>query len=326
MKKIMWITFLWALVLWGCGGPEIKLFTDATDALEEFTLEGDAREKILIIPVRGIISGSPDEGLLAVKPSVLQEVVSQLQKAERDKNVKGVILQICTLGGTVTASDILYHEIKGFRKRKDIKIVALLMDVATSGGYYIALPADLIIAHPTTVTGSVGVVFIQPDLTRLMEKIGLRVNVNKSGENKDMGAFFRETTPEEEAIIQQVVDKMGNRFVELVSKHREIGGEKLSRVASAQIMMADDAEKIGLVDRIGYMQDALDDIKKLGGLPENARVVVYRRSHYPDDNYYNPLTMNIGSKTFNLLDLSMDKTLGLLPPGFYHLWYQNQHK
>lgn len=117
---------------------------------------------------------------------------------------------------------------------------------------------------------------------------------------------------------------MGNRLVGLVSKHREIGGEKLTRVASAQIMMADDAEKIGLVDRIGYIQDALDDIKKLGGLPENARVVVYRRSQYPDDNYYNPITINTGSKTFNLLELSMDKTLRLLPPGFYHLWYQNQ--
>ncbi|HSM47942.1 MAG TPA: S49 family peptidase, partial [Draconibacterium sp.] len=188
MKKIFLILVISALVLSGCGAPQIKLFTDSTDPLKEFTLEGKGREKILIIPIRGLISNAPDERLLSTKPSVVQEVVSQLKRAEDDENIKAIILQIESLGGTVTASDILYHEIKRLKEKKEIIIVAVLMDIATSGGYYIALPSDLIVAHPTTVTGSVGVVFIRPDMTDLMGKIGLRFNVSKSGENKDMGA------------------------------------------------------------------------------------------------------------------------------------------
>jgi protease IV len=172
MRKMFLVVAISVLISSGCGAPQVKLFTDSTDPLKEFTLEGKTREKILIIPIRGLISTAPDEGLLSTKPSLVQEVVSQLKRAEDDKNIKAIILQIGSLGGTVTASDILYHEIKRLKEKNEIKIVAVLMDIATSGGYYIALPADLIVAHPTTVTGSVGVVLIRPDLTVLMEKIG----------------------------------------------------------------------------------------------------------------------------------------------------------
>ncbi len=323
MKKIFLIMVISALILSGCGAPQIKLFTDSTDPLKEFTLEGKTREKILIIPIRGLISNAPDEGLLSTKPSVVQEVVSQLKRAEDDKNIKAIILQIGSLGGTVTASDILYHEIKRLKEKREIKIVAVLMDIATSGGYYIALPADLIVAHPTTVTGSVGVVFIRPDLTDLMGKIGIRVNISKSGENKDMGAIYREATPEEKALLQDLVDKMGKRFIDLVSEHRDIDDERLSDVASARIILADEAEKLGLIDRTGYIQDALDEVKTLAGLPDNARVVVYRRSYYPDDNYYNPITMNNGGKTLYLIDSGINKSATILAPGFYYLWLQD---
>ncbi len=323
MKKIFLIMVISALILSGCGAPQIKLFTDSTDPLKEFTLEGKTREKILIIPIRGLISNAPDEGLLSTKPSVVQEVVSQLKRAEDDQNIKAIILQIGSLGGTVTASDILYHEIKRLKEKREIKIVAVLMDIATSGGYYIALPADLIVAHPTTVTGSVGVVFIRPDLTDLMAKIGIRVNISKSGENKDMGAIYREATPEEIALLKDLVDKMGKRFIDLVSEHRGIDDERLSDVASAKIMLADEAEKLGLIDRTGYIQDALDEAGKLAGLPDNARVVVYRRSYYPDDNYYNPITMNNGGKTLYLIDSGINKNAAILAPGFYYLWLQD---
>jgi protease IV len=324
MKKIFLIMAVSALVLSACGAPQVKLFTDSTDPLKEFTLEGKTREKILVIPIRGLISNTPDEGFLSTKPSVVQEVVSQLKRAENDKNIKAIILQIGSFGGTVTASDILYHEIKRLKEKKEIKIVAVLMDVATSGGYYIALPADLIVAHPTTVTGSVGVVFIRPDLTDLMGKIGLRVNISKSGQNKDMGAFYRDATPEEKNLLQDLVDKMGKRFINLVSEHRDIDDHGLSDVASARVMLADEAEKLGLIDRTGYIQDALDEAKQLAGLPEDTRVVVYRRSNYPDDNYYNPITMNSNGKAFYMIDLGIDKTATLLAPGFYYLWLQDK--
>jgi protease IV len=323
LTDIISILILSCLILSGCGAPRIKLFTDSTDPLKEFTLEGTTKEKILIIPIRGLISNSPDEGFLSTKPSVVQEVVSQLNIAEDDDNIKSIILQIGSLGGTVTASDILYHEITRLKEKKDVKIIAVLMDIATSGGYYIALPADLIIAHPTTVTGSVGVVFIRPEVTDLMGKIGFRVNVVKSGENKDMGAFYREATDEEKELLQNLVDKMGERFIDLVSEHRNIDDQGLSEVASAKIMLADEAEQLGLIDRTGYIQDALDEAKRLAGLPDDTRVVVYRRSNYPDDNFYNPITMNSNAKTLSMIDLGVKNTAPFLAPGFYYLWLQN---
>ncbi len=323
MKKMFLVGLTLVLIISGCGAPQVKLFTDSTDPLKEFVLEGKRKEKILVIPIRGLISNAPDEGFFTTKPSMVQEVVSQLRLAEKDENIKAIVLQIESLGGTVTASDILYHEIKRLKEKKEIIIVALLMDIATSGGYYIALPADLLIAHPTTVTGSIGVVFIRPDLTELMRKIGFRVNVNKSGDKKDMGAFYREASPDEIEILQELVDRMGKRFVDLVAKHRNMDSRTLSEVASAKIMLADEAEKLALIDRTGYIQDALDETRKLAALPEDTRVVVYRRSHYPNDNYYNPITMKSGGKALYMIDLGLDHTASFLAPGFYYLWLNN---
>lgn len=322
MRKMFLVVVISVLIISGCGAPEVKLFTDSTDPLQEFTLEGKTKEKILIIPIRGLISTAPDEGFLSTKPSLVQEVVSQLKRAKDDKNIKAIILQIDSLGGTVTASDILYHEIKRLKEEKEIIIVAVLMDLATSGAYYIALPANLIVAHPTTVTGSVGVVFIRPDLTELMNKIGIRVNVSKSGEKKDMGTFYRDSSPEENELFQELVDKIGKRFVDLVSEHRNIDNQSISHVASAKIMLADEAEKLGLIDRTGYINDALDETKKLAGLPDNTKIVVYRRSNYPDDNYYNPITMKSSGKDLYMINLGIDNKATLLAPGFYYLWLQ----
>ena len=109
------------------------------------------------------------------RPSQVQEVVSRLRRAEKDEEVKAVLLEINSPGGSITASDILYHEIMDFKERTGARVVAALMDVAASGGYYIALPADRIIAHPTTITGSVGVILVQPKVTGLMDKLGLRL-------------------------------------------------------------------------------------------------------------------------------------------------------
>ncbi|NNK84549.1 MAG: S49 family peptidase, partial [Desulfobacterales bacterium] len=136
----------------GCAMPNISLFTDDTTSLKEFTLQGTGKGRILVIPIKGKISDSTTKGLIFTKPSLIQEVVSQLKLAEKDKRIKAVILKIDSPGGTVTASDILYHEIVAFKKRTGIKLVVAMMDVAASGGYYISMPADFIFAHPTTIT------------------------------------------------------------------------------------------------------------------------------------------------------------------------------
>ena len=221
-----------------CATPRITLFSDDTVPLQEFTLQGKGKDKILVIPIKGKISSSTTKGLILTKPSMIQEVVSQLKQAEKDREIKAIILKIDSPGGTVTASDILYHEILAFKNRTGIKLVVAMMDVAASGGYYIALPADFIFAHPTTITGSIGVIFMQPKVNSLMEKIGVGLDINKSGKNKDMGSPFRETTDEERKILQDLTDELGKRFINLVSTHRKLGKNELAKISTARIYLA----------------------------------------------------------------------------------------
>mgnify|MGYP000060690325 CR=1 FL=1 len=226
------------LFLIGCQGPKIRLFPSAEDPLQEYTLQGDATGKVLVIHVRGTISDVPRRRIVSTRPSMVQEVVSQLRKAEKDAEIKAVLLKINSAGGSATASDILYNEIVAFKEKTAAKVVVAMMDVAASGGYYISLPADYILAHPTTITGSVGVLFIRPDVAGLMDKIGVEVEVSKTGINKDMGSPFRQATAEEKQIIQNMIDRLGQRFLDRIAKHRRIDSQRLKDIATARIFMA----------------------------------------------------------------------------------------
>jgi protease-4 len=196
-----------------------------------------------------------------------------------------------------------------------------MMGTAASGGYYVSLPADTIMAHPTTLTGSVGVIIMQPDLSGLMEKIGVDMRVSKSGDKKDMGSPFRAATPEEEELLKGVTDDLAKRFLSLIQKHRGIDEPVLSEVASAKVYLADDARKLGLIDDIGYLDDALEEAKKIAGLPDNAKVIAYRRTKYPDDNLYNNATSYHGGSGVSLIDVGLPGAdAASLNPGFYYLW------
>ena len=314
------IIFFSVLTLFACAAPEVKLFSDATDPLQEFTIQGTEKGKVLVITIQGVISTSPDENILRSMPSMVQEVVAQLEMAEKDEEIKCLLLKIDSPGGTTTASDILYNEIMRFKKNTHMKIVVAMMDIAASGGYYVSLPADVIIAHPTTVTGSIGVIFLRPKVTGLMDKLGLEVAVNKSGENKDMGSPFRASSEKEQAIFQSVTDGLGERFLNLVATHRELAKTELSNVSTARIYLAHEALALGLVDKIGYLDDALEEAKKISGLPENAKVIAYRRSEFPNDNLYNPLTTQAPHMNPSLINLGLSGTLDHLKSGFYYIW------
>jgi protease-4 len=309
-----------ALLVNGCAAPKIKIFPDATDPLQEFRLEGKDKGKVLVIPIRGIISDAPKRGAFRAKPSMVQEIVSQLRLAERDEEVRAVLLKIDSPGGSTTASDLLYHEIMAFKERTGAKVVVAMMDLATSGGYYVSLPADFILAHPTTLTGSIGVIFMRPMVTGLMGKIGLDMEVNKSGKNKDMGSPFRQSTEEEQRILKCLTDELGQRFVSLVSKRREIDQKALADISTARVYLGKQALQLGLVDKIGYLSDALSQAKKLAGLREDSKVVVYRRTEYPDDNLYNTFTTEYGGSGLSLIDLGLLESMTSLRTGFYYLW------
>ncbi len=320
--KCLWLMVMGctALFLTSCAVVSVNPFSRRTDSLREFTLQGKGHSKILIIPVTGIISDANQSGFLFSRPSMLQEIVSMLRKAEKDNNIKAVILKVNSPGGSTTASDILYNEILRFKQKTGVKIVVSLMDVAASGGYYISLPADYIVAHPTSVTGSVGVIFMRPQISGLMEKIGLNVYVEKSGDKKDMGSLYREPTQKEEEIFSELIRKLGQRFLDLVAYHRKLDQASLSKVASGRIYHSEEALKIGLVDKIGYLNDAFSLAKKITHLSQDSRIVVYRRIKYPDDNLYNTSTSQFSGGRLSLINMGLFEDIPRLHTGFYYLW------
>ena len=301
----------------GCSLPKFSLFPE-DGPLKEITLEGSGEEKILVLSIQGAISDQPREKLLRTHPSMVQEVIAQLKRAEKDPQIKAVLMKVNSPGGTVTATDILYHEISAYKKRSGVKLVVAMMNIAASGGYYISLPADWIMAHPTTITGSIGVIFSRPGVSGLMEKLGLDMHVSKSGELKDMGSPFRDSNKTDEAIFQTLTNEMADRFMGLVSKHRTIQQNQQQRVASARLFLATEAQQIGLVDQVGYLTDAIGKAKSIAGLDEDAKVVTYRHYQSEDDNIYNPAVQQLdglGLKSSALSALSV-----LREAGFYYIW------
>ncbi len=316
-KTTILLLILLLAAAFGCA-PKLKLFAGAaTSPLKEATLEGEGDAKILLVNVNGFLQDKPKSGLLTTRPGTVQELVSSLRLAEQDEDVKAVVVKINSPGGTTTASDILYRELLRYKKKTGNKVVALMMDVAASGGYYTALAADSIVAHPTTITGSVGVIFLRPKVDGLMEKVGVDVEISKSGEDKDMGSPFRPTTAKERKLFQEIIDDMAGRFHTLVRKRRKPTKSAMSEIKTARIFTATRAKELGLIDRIGYMDDAFAEARKLAGVGE-ARIVTYRRDEYPNDNPYNTLS-SADPANPALIDMHIDH---LIPrqTGFYYLW------
>ncbi len=304
----------------GCIKPKITIFPDRTEPLEEYTLQGKGDEKILVIPIKGFISESERGFLISRKPGTVKEVVAQLKKAEKDSKIKGIILEIDSPGGSVTASDMIYHEITQYKERNKAKVTAMMMTVAASGGYYSALSADFIMAHPTTITGSIGVIFLSPNVTGLMGKLGVDVEVNKSGINKDMGSPFRKATEEERRIMQDMIDGLAHRFTALAAERRRLSDEVKTQISTGRIYSADEALRLGLIDRIGYLDDAIRETAQRSGLPEDAKVIVYRRAEYHDDNIYNTSTSKPAPPSINLIDSGIADLVPPMQSGFYYLW------
>ena len=319
MKKWSWLMLIIVSVAFGgCSLPKFSLFPEA-GPLKEVTLQGTGEQKVLVVTINGAVSDQPSQKLLRSSPGMVQELVSELKRAEKDPQIKALLLKVNSPGGPVTASDILYHVISTYKERSGAKVVVSMMDVAASGGYYLSLPADWIMAHPTTITGSVGVIFMRPGISGFMSKYGLAMNVNKSGEEKDMGSPFREPTQQDDAIFQSLTDQMAERFYSLVEKHRKLTPEQMKEVVTARVFTAAEAKKLGLIDQIGYLADAVTKAKSLAGLKEDAKVIVYRRHETEDDNIYNTSMSGSGNTTDARLP-SLSQFLSIPETGFYYMW------
>lgn len=317
MKKTIALLAAVSTVLAGCA-PQIHLDFLGKERLEEITLiPGPAREKILMIDIEGVLSSEDGGGPLAREKNAVTRAFQRLDRAAGDPRIKAVILRVDTPGGEITASDIIYHEILRFKERTGKPVICLMMSVAASGGYYIASACDFIIAHPTSLTGSIGVISVYPSVRELMAKIGVKVEVIKSGAAKDSGAPFREMSDEEKAIFQGIVDEYFEAFLDVVSRNRKdrIRPEDLRKIADGRIYTAQQALKLDLIDAIGYFDDAFGKTMDMASL-KAARLVSY--SYYPKTSA-NIYATRLGDHS-PLDGKLLESYLGFLKTGFYYLW------
>ncbi|MBE7414772.1 MAG: signal peptide peptidase SppA [Deltaproteobacteria bacterium] len=257
--------------------------------LSEKVVGGKGDDKVLLLEISGMLTDEKPGGVLGLDtaPNLTARIREELELAAADPKVKAVVLRINTPGGSVTTSDIIAHEIKRFKEKKKVPIVAGLMDLAASGGYYIASSADRIIAQPTTVTGSIGVVALSVNASGLMEKLGITNQTVKSGEMKDLGSPIRPMTEEERRVLQAVIDGLFERFLDQVIEGRpgRFTREELRAISDGRILTAPQALDHKLVDSIGYLDDAIEAAKEAAGIKE-AKVVTYAAPRAYKHNIY----------------------------------------
>jgi protease-4 len=312
MKKLLIVVLVLSLLSFLAGCTLLKVsITEEIQPLTEQVISGEGTDKVLLLDISGFITSQESGSFLGGKkgPGLLARVREELDRAKKDKNVKALVLRINSPGGGVTASDMLYHEIKKYKQETGVKVLAHFMDMGTSGAYYTALAADRITAQPTSVTGSIGVIMFRIDATGLMQKIGVQTFEIASGEKKGMGSPFRTLSPEERGIFQSMVDSLHGRFVNTVIEGRSLPPDTVRKLADGRIYTSQEAKTAGLIDGIGYLDDAIDQVKKLAGL-DQARVVSYIRPGEYRANLY----------SVNLISIDMGE---MIQPGvsFMYLWW-----
>lgn len=235
--------------------------------------DDDEAAKVVRIPLRDAIFF--EEGRL--KASAASLAMQMIRRATLDEDVRAIIIEIDSPGGGITASDMLWNSLCEFREADTNRVViAVMEDICASGGYYVAAAADSIVAHPTTLTGSIGVIISSINIKELADKIGVKDVSIASGENKQMLNPMRDLTDEQYAMLKASVDSLNKRFIKVVAEGRGMSEEDVAKIADGRVFLADEALSLGLIDNIGYFEDALDDLRELLG-EDSLHVVRYER-------------------------------------------------
>jgi protease-4 len=307
--------------------------------LEQSVVAGVAGPKILLIEIDGVISGSEAEpGFLDLgSASMVARVGEVLDQAREDEEIRAVLLRIDSPGGTATASDQIYTEVARFKRERKIPVYAQLLGTAASGGYYVAMAADVVQAHPTTVVGSIGVIFTSVNVAGLMDKLGIEDQTITAGEFKDIGSPFRPLTPEERSQLQHIVDDLHARFRDVVERGRpKLSSADVARLADGRVFSASQALENGLVDDVGTLNEAVSGLAQRIGAPQ-VRVVAYHRPDAARRNLY--MRSHVSSAGFGGARTGFAGSVGGAPPeaihatavsglrgllarpGFHYLWW-----
>jgi protease-4 len=251
-------------------GRAHELGEDESPYMVETWSSGNGDVKVVRVPISGLIMLGEDSWYAGNANTVLRSI----RKATHDPEVEGLILEINSGGGGITDSDIIYKALLDFKASQEGRVVVSIMgDLAASGAYYIALASDCILAHPTTLTGSIGVIMQSYNIKELAQKLGIQDVTIKSGANKDLLNPFQDVKPEQRDILQKVISAMHDRFVSLVAENRKLPKETVQPLADGRVFLAEEALRHKLIDGLGYNADAQ---RKIAELLETDAVKVYR--------------------------------------------------
>ncbi|UCD86667.1 MAG: signal peptide peptidase SppA [Desulfobacterales bacterium] len=238
-------------------------------------------DKVGVVEIKGVIADA-------------KQTVLELKRFRKNEDIKAIVLRIDSPGGGVGPSQEIYAEVKKTRRTK--KVVASMGAIAASGGYYVAAAADHLVANPGTITGSIGVLMEFANVEELFKKIGLSAVVLKSGNYKDTGSPLRKMTLEEKELLQGFIDNVHQQFVVAVAEEREMSEESVRAIADGRILSGEQAQKLGLLDSLGNMEDAITIAAELGGIKGEPAVV------YAERKKFSVLELILGSKLAGALD------------------------
>ncbi|MAE93957.1 MAG: signal peptide peptidase SppA [Deltaproteobacteria bacterium] len=276
-----------ALASTGCITLEVPLFGSAQLVEQRVYGEGDA--KILMIDIDGTLSNRPESGTFGFggRASTVARVRQQLEAAVDDDAIRALLLRIDSPGGTVIASDILYREVLRYKRETGLPVVAQIMGMAASGGYYVAMAADEVRAYPSAVTGSIGVIMAGLNLSGLLDKVGVENQTLTTGAFKDAGSPLREMRPEERSQLQTIVDDLFQGFLDVVDRGRpDLDRAAVEALADGRIYSARQARENGLIDALGDLPEAIAATTKRAGIEDEVSVVVYHREGELRENLF----------------------------------------
>ena len=320
------------IVAAGCGAPSFLVTpVSSSQSLREDVVEegkGFGAGKIAIIGVEGMLANVRTGGLLQAGENQLSLFTQELEKAEKDDEVKAIVLRVNSPGGTVTTADTMYEMVRRFKEKTHKPVIAAMQEVAASGAYYVCCAADKIVAHPTSIVGSIGVIFSNFDLTDGLGKLGIQSRAIHTGTLKEMGSPFKHETELEKSVMSEMVNEYYLRFASVVKMNRPNVKEippappamtpaDYAGIFSGRVWSGSRAMELGLVDQTGLLSDAID-LARVAAKAPHARAILYKRPYgYGGSIYAQSPTP---APQANVLQLSLPGAQSILPAGFYYLW------
>lgn len=293
-----------------------------------------AAPKVALIDIRGLLAEGASVGVLGRGGNAVDDLVARLEKAADDRAVRAVVLRINSPGGTVAASDTMHREVRRFSERTGKPVVVSMGEVAASGGYYVALAADEIVAQPSTVTGSIGVIVQTVNLSAGMSRLGITARSVTSGPNKALASPFEPEQHAHYAILQRMVDDFYGQFLGLVEARRPgVPAADLPMYTDGRVVTGVEAARAGLVDGVGGVREAFASAKRRAGLAA-ARLVAYHNDGESPRSPYAVSAMGAAevrgaglagagaeAMRLNVVQVNLPGALGSSAwAGFYYLW------